>query len=64
VFQWSPGDGNKLDMCGSTLRSSGCCRLHLEVLRFGESTEVNAGGGGARLGSSTGGAARAEATGD
>jgi hypothetical protein len=52
-----PGDRNKQDMYGSTLRSSGRCRLHLEVLHCDESTEVNAGRGGARLGSRTGGAA-------
>jgi hypothetical protein len=38
VFQGSPDDGNKQDMRGSSLRSSGRCRLHLEVLRYGEMT--------------------------
>jgi hypothetical protein len=38
VLQGSPDDGNKQDMRGSSLWSSGRCRLHLEVLRCGEST--------------------------
>jgi hypothetical protein len=63
AVQCSSGDGKRWSTFGSASRCSWRCRLHLKALRRGETTEVNAGGGGARLGSSTGGAAQAEATG-